>query len=171
MYFDDLDKETQEYIKSLEHQIDVQNELIDAQKEIIDNLKAEIKQHEKYAEKIPKDSPALCQIRQKGNPSFSYILTAKGICRIRQHWLYYISRVRQHQGKSGIKKLYQMRCCVCRWFRRPRQPSSTSRQVASKSPVYQGSATSPGRQVKSISRCSLPEGSPPQIRCIFRRLA
>ena len=40
------------YIKSLEHQIDVQNELIDAQKEIIDNLKAEIKQHEKYAEKI-----------------------------------------------------------------------------------------------------------------------
>ena len=32
--------------------IDVQNELIDAQKEIIDNLKAEIKQHEKYAEKI-----------------------------------------------------------------------------------------------------------------------
>ena len=52
MYFDDLDKETQEYIKSLEHQIDVQNELIDAQKEIIDNLKAEIKQHEKYAEKM-----------------------------------------------------------------------------------------------------------------------
>lgn len=55
MHFNDLDKETQEYIKSLEHQIDVQidvqNELIDAQKEIIVHLKLEIEQHEKYAKK------------------------------------------------------------------------------------------------------------------------
>lgn len=52
MHFNNLDKETQEYIKSLEHQINVQNELIDAQKEIIDNLKLQNKQHEKYAHKI-----------------------------------------------------------------------------------------------------------------------
>ena len=52
MYFNELDKETQEYIKSLEHQIDVQNELIDAQKEIIDNLKIQNEQYEKYAKKI-----------------------------------------------------------------------------------------------------------------------
>lgn len=52
MQFNNLDKETQEYIKSLEHQINVQNELIDAQKEIIDNLKLQNEQHEKYAHKI-----------------------------------------------------------------------------------------------------------------------
>ena len=52
MYFDELDKETQDYIKSLEHQLDIQNELIDAQKEIIDNLKLQNKQYEKYAKKI-----------------------------------------------------------------------------------------------------------------------
>lgn len=52
MRFNDLDKETQEYIKSLEHQLDVQNELIDAQKEIIDNLKFQNEQHEKYAKRI-----------------------------------------------------------------------------------------------------------------------
>lgn len=52
MHFNNLDKETQEYIKSLEYQIDVQNELIDAQKEIIDNLKLQNEQHEKYAKKI-----------------------------------------------------------------------------------------------------------------------
>lgn len=52
MHFNNLDKETQEYIKSLEYQIDVQNELIDAQKEIIDNLKFQNGQHEKYAKKI-----------------------------------------------------------------------------------------------------------------------
>lgn len=52
MHFNNLDKETQEYIKSLEYQIDVQNELIDAQKEIIDNLKFQNEQHEKYAKKI-----------------------------------------------------------------------------------------------------------------------
>ena len=52
MHFNDLDKKTQEYIKSLEHQLDVQNELIDAQKEIIDNLKFQNEQYEKYAERI-----------------------------------------------------------------------------------------------------------------------
>ncbi|MCI5500598.1 MAG: hypothetical protein MR409_01575 [Lachnospiraceae bacterium] len=52
MYFNELDKETQEYIKSLEHQLDIQNELIDAQKEIIDNLKIQNEQYEKYAKKI-----------------------------------------------------------------------------------------------------------------------
>ena len=52
MHFNNLDKETQEYIKTLEHQINVQNELIDAQKEIIDNLKLQNAQHEKYAHKI-----------------------------------------------------------------------------------------------------------------------
>lgn len=52
MYFDELDKETQDYIKSLEHQLDIQNELIDAQKEIIDNLKLQNEQYEKYAKKI-----------------------------------------------------------------------------------------------------------------------
>lgn len=52
MHFHDLDKETQEYIKSLEHQLVVQNELIDAQKEIIDNLKFQNEQYEKYAERI-----------------------------------------------------------------------------------------------------------------------
>ena len=52
MYFDELDKETEDYIKSLEHQLDIQNELIDAQKEIIDNLKLQNEQYEKYAKKI-----------------------------------------------------------------------------------------------------------------------
>lgn len=52
MYFGELDKETQDYIKSLEHQLDIQNELIDAQKEIIDNLKLQNEQYEKYAKKI-----------------------------------------------------------------------------------------------------------------------
>ena len=52
MYFDELDKETQDYIKSLEHQLDIQNELIDAQKEIIDNLKLQNEQYERYAKKI-----------------------------------------------------------------------------------------------------------------------
>lgn len=53
MHFNDLDKETQEYIKSLEHQISVQNELIDAQKEIIDHLKLEIAHYGEYAKKNP----------------------------------------------------------------------------------------------------------------------
>ena len=52
MNFNSLDKDTQEYIKSLEHQINVQNKLIDAQEEIIDNLKCENKLHEKYAKQI-----------------------------------------------------------------------------------------------------------------------
>ena len=56
--------------------------------------------------------------------------------------------------------------------RSPRQPASTSLHVASKSPVYQGSATSwPGRPEYSSRRCSLPSGSPPQMRYILRRLA
>lgn len=52
MHFNNLDKETQEYIKSLEYQISVQNELIDAQKEIIDHLKLEVAHYEEYANKI-----------------------------------------------------------------------------------------------------------------------
>lgn len=52
MHFNDLDKKTQEYIKSLEHQIDVQNELLDAKKEIIHHLELENAQYEKYMEKI-----------------------------------------------------------------------------------------------------------------------
>lgn len=52
MHFNDLDKKTQEYIKNLEHQIDVQNELIDAQKEIIHHLELENAQYEKYMDKI-----------------------------------------------------------------------------------------------------------------------
>lgn len=52
MHFNDLDKKTQEYIKSLEHQINVQNELIEAQKEIIVHLKFQNEQHERYANKI-----------------------------------------------------------------------------------------------------------------------
>ena len=61
MRFNDLDKETQEYIKSLEHQLDVQNELIDAQKEIIDNLKFQNEQHEKYAKRIS-EMISLCKV-------------------------------------------------------------------------------------------------------------
>ena len=53
----------------------------------------------------------------------------------------------------------------------PWPPTSTSRQVASKSSVYYGSVTSPGRSVKSIRRCILSAKSPPQIRYISRRLA
>ena len=45
MHFNDLDKKTQEYIKNMEHQIDVQNELIDAQKEIIHHLELENAQY------------------------------------------------------------------------------------------------------------------------------
>lgn len=52
MHFNNLDKKTQEYIKNLEHQIDVQNELIDAQKEIIHHLELENAQYEKYMDKI-----------------------------------------------------------------------------------------------------------------------
>ena len=43
------------------------------------------------------------------------------------------------------------------------QPASTSRYVASKSPVYQGSATSAGRPVQSSRRLTLPSGSSPRI--------
>ena len=37
-------------------------------------------------------------------------------------------------------------------FKRPRQPSATSRQVVEKSPVYHGSATSPGRPADTAGR-------------------
>ena len=52
-----------------------------------------------------------------------------------------------------------------------RQPSSISRHAVSKSPVYQGSATSPGWVVPSSIRCIFLSGSPPQMRRMFRRLA
>ena len=47
-----LDKKTQNYIKDLEHTIDVQSELIEAQKEIIDYQKIQIAQQQEYVEKI-----------------------------------------------------------------------------------------------------------------------
>ena len=47
-----LDKKTQNYIKDLEHAIDVQSELIEAQKEIIDYQKIQIAQQQEYVEKI-----------------------------------------------------------------------------------------------------------------------
>lgn len=47
-----LDKKTQNYIKDLEHAIDVQSELIEAQKEIIDYQKIQIVQQQEYVEKI-----------------------------------------------------------------------------------------------------------------------
>ena len=53
----------------------------------------------------------------------------------------------------------------------PWHPASTSCQVASKSPVYHGSATSPGWSVCSIRRDILSAKSPPQMRYILRRLA
>ena len=52
-----------------------------------------------------------------------------------------------------------------------RQPPSTSRQVVSKSPVYHGSATLPGRLVKSSRRWIFPSGSPPQMRRMFHRFS
>jgi glycosidase len=53
--------------------------------------------------------------------------------------------------------------------RSPAQPSETSFQVSSKSPVYQGSDTSPGRSVYSINRWTLPSGSLPTNFLIFRK--
>lgn len=47
-----LDKKTQNYIKELEHVIEVQNELIEAQQEIIDYQKIQIAQQQEYAQKI-----------------------------------------------------------------------------------------------------------------------
>lgn len=47
-----LDKKIQNYIKELEHTIDVQGELIDAQQEIIDYQKIQIIQQEEYVQKI-----------------------------------------------------------------------------------------------------------------------
>ena len=67
---------------------------------------------------------------------------------------------------SPLPFTYDSRLCS-----RALQPSYTSRQVASKSPVYQGSATSPGRVVYSSRAWIFPAGSPPQIRVMLRRLA
>lgn len=47
-----LDKKTQNYIKDLEHTIDVQNELIEAQQEIIDHQKIQIAQQQEYVQRI-----------------------------------------------------------------------------------------------------------------------
>lgn len=47
-----LDKKTQNYIKDLEHTIDVQSELIEAQQEIIDYQKIQIAQQQEYVQKI-----------------------------------------------------------------------------------------------------------------------
>ena len=47
-----LDKKTQNYIKELEHTIDVQSELIEAQQEIIDYQKIQITQQQEYVQKI-----------------------------------------------------------------------------------------------------------------------
>ena len=47
-----LDKKTQNYIKDLEHTIDVQSELIEAQQEIIDYQKIQITQQQEYVQKI-----------------------------------------------------------------------------------------------------------------------
>lgn len=52
MDFSKLDKKTQNYIKDLEHTIDVQIELIEAQQEIIDYQKIQIAQQQEYAQKI-----------------------------------------------------------------------------------------------------------------------
>lgn len=47
-----LDKKTQNYIKDLEHTIDVQNELIEAQQEIIDHQKIQIAQQLEYVQRM-----------------------------------------------------------------------------------------------------------------------
>lgn len=47
-----LDKKTQNYIKDLEHTIDVQSELIEARQEIIDHQKIQISQQQEYVQKI-----------------------------------------------------------------------------------------------------------------------
>ena len=47
-----LDKKTQNYIKDLEHAIDVQSELIEAQQEIINYQKIQIAQQQEYVQKI-----------------------------------------------------------------------------------------------------------------------
>ena len=51
------------------------------------------------------------------------------------------------------------------------QPSNTSRQVASKLPVYQGSATSFGRSVQSSRRLTLPSESCLRMRMRLRRFS
>ena len=47
-----LDPKTKNYIKNLEHTIDIQNELIEAQKKIIHYQKMQIEQQQKYVQKV-----------------------------------------------------------------------------------------------------------------------
>lgn len=47
-----LDKETQDYIKDLEHYIEVQNELIDSLQKIIDYQKIQMDKQQEYTQKI-----------------------------------------------------------------------------------------------------------------------
>ena len=70
-------------------------------------------------------------------------------------WLAFLHGVqavaRSSRATPTLKKSSREICCFFGYLsnvcKTPRQPSKTSRQVASKSPVYQGSATSPGRWV------------------------
>ena len=47
-----LDPKTKNYIKNLEHTIDIQNELIEAQQKIIHYQKMQIEQQQKYVQKV-----------------------------------------------------------------------------------------------------------------------
>mgnify|MGYP004666937975 CR=1 FL=1 len=47
-----LDPKTKNYIKNLEHTIDIQNELIEAQEKIIHYQKMQIEQQQKYVQKV-----------------------------------------------------------------------------------------------------------------------
>ena len=47
-----LDPKTKNYIKNLEHTIDIQNELIEAQETIIHYQKMQIEQQQKYVQKV-----------------------------------------------------------------------------------------------------------------------
>ena len=58
--------------------------------------------------------------------------------------------------------------CSRKYAKNPSHPSNTSRYVSSKSPVYHGSAISPGRSVKSNKRDTFCSGSFPKIRIILR---
>ena len=84
--------------------------------------------------------------------------------------LWSCAKVWPGQGAAALPRTAQSPWPV-RCSRRPLQPSRISRQVVSKSPVYQGSATSPGRSVKSSRRWIFSAKSPPQMRFMFRRLA
>lgn len=47
-----LDPKTKNYIKDLEHTIDIQNELIEAQEKIIHYQKIQIEQQQEYVQKV-----------------------------------------------------------------------------------------------------------------------